>query len=284
MRRPKSTESPSLVARKATLQAPPRLFGQFQKRNSAKFVAELVFRGEDRGTMVTNNNERSAMLARNAYLPVAPRFAARWGALSALLGGTLGVAYSVAFTLAINNGTPDGAAWWDSRFIGEIPFVATFLSVLGIFGLYGTLVARSGRPDRLALAGAAFAALSAACILALRAHHSAIMLGWVRPSVEGFSWLMSMSLVLDVLSMGGCVVGLSLLGVSAFRTRLFGSLSALPFVVAALWPASTALLILMNTSGIHWMNYVSWLSGTLPFLGAALLGWVLLRNRPADRR
>jgi hypothetical protein len=228
--------------------------------------------------VVTALKERSTTLARNAYLPVEPRIAARWGALSALIGGSLGVAYSVAFTLAISGSTPDGPVWWDSRFTGEIHFVATFLSVLGMFGLYGALVARSGSPGKLALAGVAFAALSAASVLAKRAHHSAIMLGWVRPGVEGFSWLMSMGQIFEVLGMGGCVVGLSLLGVSAFRTRLFGSLSALPFVMAALWPASTALLILMNTSGIHWMHYVSWLSGTLPFLGAALSGWVLLKN------
>jgi len=61
--------------------------------------------------VVTALKERSTILARNAYLPVAPRIAAQWGALSAVLGGSLGIAYSVAFTLAINNGTPDGAAW-----------------------------------------------------------------------------------------------------------------------------------------------------------------------------
>jgi hypothetical protein len=104
------------------------------------------------------------------------------------------------------------------------------------------------------------------------------------PGIEGFWWwTMTMPLVLDVLGMGGCVVGLSLLGVSAFRMRLFGPLTTLPFVVAALWPASIALLILMNASGIHWMHYVSWLSGTLPFLGAALSGWVLLRTLSTDQ-
>jgi hypothetical protein len=222
------------------------------------------------------------MRARNAYLPVAPRIAAQWGALSALLGGTLGVAYSIAFTWAINYGPPDGAAWWDPRFTGQILFVATFLSVLGIFGLYGTLVARSERPDRLAVAGVAFGALSVTSILAQHAYRSAEMLGWLWPPGGGFSWWeMNSHLVLDVLGMGGCVVGLLLSGVSAYRMRLFGSLSALPFVVAALWPASIALLILLNASGI---DRFSWLSGTLPFLGAAFSGWVLLRNYPADHR
>lgn len=221
------------------------------------------------------------MLARNAYLPVAPRIAARWGALCALVGGSLGVAYSVAFTVAINGSTPDGPAWWDAPFIGQILFLATFLSVLGIFGLYASLVARSGRPDRLALAGAAFGVLSATAILVQKAFTITIMAGWLRPGVEGFPWWISGMQISEVLGMGACVVGLLLLGVSAYRTRLFGSLRALPFVVAALWPASIALLILLNTSGI---DRFSWLSGTLPFVGAAFSGWVLLRNHPADHR
>src|SRR5215203_5407844 len=63
------------------------------------------------------------MLARNAYLPVDPRIAARWGALRALLGGSLGVAYSVAYTLLTNGSTPDGAAaWWDHAPTGQILF------------------------------------------------------------------------------------------------------------------------------------------------------------------
>src|SRR5215211_5475842 len=37
MRRAKWMGTPSLAARRATLQAPPRLFGQFQKRCSPKF-------------------------------------------------------------------------------------------------------------------------------------------------------------------------------------------------------------------------------------------------------
>jgi hypothetical protein len=111
-----------------------------------------------------------------------------------------------------------------------------------------------------------------------------MMLGWLMPGIGSHSWwLMNMQLVFGALGMGSCAVGLSLLGVSAFRMRLLGSLSALPFVVAALWPVSIALLILMNTSGIHWMHYVSWLSGTLPFLGAALSGWVLLRTTSTDQ-
>ena len=221
------------------------------------------------------------MLSRNAYLPVVPRIAARWGALCALVGGLLGVAYSVAFTVAINGSTTDGPAWWDARFVGQILFLATFLSVLGILGLYATLVAHSGRPDRFALAGAAFGVLSATAIIVQKAFTITMMAGWLRPGLQGFPWWIRGMQISEVLGMGACVVGLLLLGVSAYRTRLFGSLSALPFVVAALWPASIALLVSLNMAG---MDRFSWLSGTLPFLGAAFSGWVLLRNRPADHR
>ena len=226
------------------------------------------------------------MLARNAFLPVDPMIAARWGALCALLGGSLGVVYSVAYTLLTNRYTPDGpASWWDPRFTGQILFLATFLSVLGIFGLYAALVARSGHPGRLALAGAAFGVLSATAILALHALRMAMMAGWWRPPLEGgFSWWVTIMQILDYCGIGACVVSLSLLGVSAFRMRLLGSLSALPLVVAALWPVSVALLVVLNTSGMEWAKRVSWLSGTLPFLGAAFSGWVLLRSRPAEHR
>ena len=227
------------------------------------------------------------MLARNAYLPVNPRIAARWGALCALLGGSLGVAYSVAYTLLTNRYTPDGlAGWWDHAPTGQILFLATFLSVLGIFGLYATLVVGSGHPGRLALAGAAFGVVSATAILAPHALRMAMMVGWWRPSMqeEGFSWWVTIMQILDYCGIGGCVVSLSLLGVSAFRMRLLGSVSALPLVVAALWPVSIALLVVLNTSGMEWAKHVSWLSGTLPFGGAAFSGWVLLRSRPAEHR
>jgi hypothetical protein len=196
----------------------------------------------------------------------------------------LGVAYSVAYTLLTNRYTPDGlAAWWDPRFTGQILFLATFLSILGILGLYATLVVSSDHPGRLGLAGAAFGVLSATAILALHALRMAMMVGWWTPMQEGFPWWVTSMQILDYCGIGGCVVSLLLLGVSAFRMRILGTLSALPLVVAALWPASIALLVVLNTSGMEWAKHVSWLSGTLPFLGAAFSGWVLLRSRPAEQ-
>ncbi len=226
--------------------------------------------------VLTALEERGTMLARNGYLPVAPHRAARWGALCALAGGFMGMTYSVAYTLAINNGTSERPAWWDSHPTWLIGVVAMLLSVLGMFGLYGTLVARSGRPDRLALAGVALVAPSVASMLALRAWNIAMMIGWLVPPGdpgESFYWWFYANRILELFGMGSCVVGLSLLGASAFRTRLFGPLSVLPFVVAALWPASVALFFLAAVSGMY---HLAPLSGILPFLGAALSGWVLL--------
>ncbi len=197
---------------------------------------------------------------RNTYLPVAPGTAARWGALSSLVGGLLGATTFLPYlspylsrgnveatdtlTGQVSSGSPDALA------------LAMLLSVLGIFGLYGTLVARSGRQDALALSGATLAALSAVCI-------SALLYG-------DKNW----DMLLQEIGMGAYALGLLLLGASAFRARLFGRLRALPLVVAPLRPASIGLLILLNRSEMAYLAEL--IIGAMPFFGAALLGWVML--------
>jgi hypothetical protein len=90
--------------------------------------------------------------------------------------------------------------------------------------------------------------------------------------------------LLQEIGMGAGVLGLLLLGASAFRARLFGRLRALPLVVAPLWPASVGLLLLSNMSGMMgYMGYLASLSVTLPFFGAALSGWVMLNYHPTER-
>jgi len=139
--------------------------------------------------------------------------------------------------------------------------LATVLSILGIVGLYGTLVAHSGRPDALAVSGASLAALSAVSLLALFAYTTAGSLGWLWPLQE--------------IGMGAYALGLLLVGTSAFRARLFGRLRALPLVVASLWPASIGLLLLWDRSGLVVLR-TELIIGALPFLGVALLGLVVL--------
>ncbi len=222
--------------------------------------------------------ERGTTFLRGAYLPVAPGTAARWGALSALLGGSLGAAYSLAYPLAISAQLD----WLSGGWVYLPVFIfATLLSILGTFGLYAALVARSGRPDVLTLSGATLVALSAVSFLALYAYTTAEMLGWVWMPGEGMSWWeMYRTVLFQQIGMGAYALGLLLLGVSAFRARLFGRLRALPLVVAPLWPASFGLLRLLNRSGL---GYFAELSGAMPFLGAALLGWVMLKYHPTER-
>ena len=149
--------------------------------------------------VLTALKERYTMFLRNAYLPVAPGTAARWGALSALLGGLLGsttfVPYFVPYLTRGNveatetltgqvasSGSPDALA------------LAMLLCVLGLFGLYGTLVVRSGRPDALVLSGATLAALSTVCISALYGDKIAGSLGWLWPrSSRRSAWALTRS-------------------------------------------------------------------------------------------
>jgi hypothetical protein len=162
--------------------------------------------------------ERGTNFLRGAYLPMAPGTAARWGALSALLGGSLGVAYSLAYILA-NIFQLD---WlWRGWATMPVHMFATLLSILGMFGLYGTLVARSGRPDALALSGATLAALSAISFSAHYAYITAEMLGWLWPSGEGMSWWEMYRIeLLEEVGMGACVLGLLLLGASVLLKQL----------------------------------------------------------------
>ena len=199
------------------------------------------------------------------YLPLAPGTAARWGALSSLVGGLLGAATFLPFlTPYLTRGNVEAT---DTLTTGLVSSgspqlaLATVLSILGIVGLYGTLVAHSGRPDALAVSGASLAALSAVSLLALFAYTTAGSLGWLWPLQE--------------IGMGAYALGLLLVGTSAFRARLFGRLRALPLVVASLWPASIGLLLLWDRSGLVVLR-TELIIGALPFLGAALLGLVML--------
>ena len=103
------------------------------------------------------------MLARNAYLPVEPGIVARWGALCALVGGSLGVAYHLVIYSLLEKieGMPDPL----TEFFIFSPFwCALSLSSLGLVGLYGAVVARSGRPGLLAGVGAVFSSTGSAVL------------------------------------------------------------------------------------------------------------------------
>ena len=235
--------------------------------------------------VLTALKERSTMLARNAYLPVAPRIAARWGALSALLGGSLGMAFYLvvaAFPMSRWFERPG----FSTLLVLTILNVVLLLSILGTIGLYGALAARSGRPGGLAGTGAALAAVSAVCVLAAGGYTGAreLALGFAsEPAGAAYSgWYSGWDFYLfEILSMAGHALwfsGLLLLGAGAFRARLFGSLRALPLAVAALLPASLLTSLVLSRFG-----YFPTLIGSLPFLGSALLGWALLKSHPTGR-
>jgi hypothetical protein len=250
----------------------------------ARTLPELLF---------TALKERSALLQRNAYLPVAPRMMARLGALCALLGGSLGMACILALFLSPMGRWYVATNSWpfteESPIAGtlssDILFAATLVSCSAMFGLYGTLVAQAsrGQPRRLVGAGSALAALSAVSLLVMKGYQFAERLGWLWSPEGGYYWWeMHRHTILFAVGLCSCVVGLTLLGVSAFRTRLFvvGPWRALPFVVGTLWPASIALTIVLNVAQIR---YYPLFFGNLPFLSSALLGWVLLKHQPTHR-
>jgi hypothetical protein len=228
---------------------------------------------------VTALAERGNMLARNAYLPVPPTVAVRWGALSALLGGVLGAAYQLSFVVAPTGRSYEAGSILEAVSVLAFP-VSALLCMLGLFGLYGALAVRSGRTGGIAGAGAALAALSAGSWLAIGGYVAAAELVPGLGAVSYFERGFPLIEILVAAGLGGWVVGLLLLGVTAFRAHLFGALRALPFAVAALWPASIAMSVLLARFG-----YFPTLHGSLPFLGSALLGWALLTTgRHPDRR
>jgi hypothetical protein len=198
-----------------------------------------------------------------------------------LQGATTFVPYLVPFLSRGNVEATDTLTGQVGSGIPPALALATVLSILGIVGLYGTLVAHSGRPDALAVSGASLAALSAVSLLALFAYITAGSLGWLHPSGEDMFWLeQRRTVLLQEVGIGAYALGLLLVGTSAFRARLFGRLSALPLVVASLWPASIGLLLLLNTSGMVYQALI----GALPYFGAALLGWeMLMLNHPTER-
>jgi hypothetical protein len=206
------------------------------------------------------------MLARRWWASLA-----RWGALSALLGGSLGLASTFRGLDRVSL-----IAFGDGSYWMLVDIAASLHCLLGIFGLYGALhIAHSDRPrvPMLALAGAVVAALAILSNLALVLY----VKEWGTLSFLVLSWWEV--LLLYAADPLGWSVGLALLGVSAARERSFGALlRVLPLVAAVLYPAGIVLNLLVNVAvGTSGVDY--WPIGlTLyqPFLGSALLGCALL--------
>jgi hypothetical protein len=282
--------------------------------------------------------ERGALLPSNAYLPLEPRVVARWGALCALVGGLLGVAYHlISYLLFLALDALKGEFYWDDRFTmfftNSLWLGALALSSLGLLGLYGAVVGRSERPGLLAGAGAVFSTISAALWVATCGYAAIGLLASGSALFAPFEWLWNTGTFVIPVAMLLWFVGFLLLGIAAFRRPLPVRLRVLPlapfalivsgyllgwyyvipfgtttamlswFVVLSLLGLATArqplpvrlrvlplaLFALMVPSYLLGEYFgtlyqpsvtatiVMRLAQSLPFVGIALLGWVLLK-------
>ena len=247
----------------------------------ARTLPELLF---------TALEERGALFRRNAYLPSDPETVARWGALCALLGGIMGVALrlisSILATLSILTGYysygsgPLVQLFTLSWFLGALS-----LSSLGLFGLYGAVVARSGRPGLLAGAGAISSAAAAFLWLSIGGYAIANQLASGSALFAPFEWLWNAGSFVIPKAILCWFLGLLLLGISAARQRLPARLRILPLALFAL--TVPCYLLRDYDFGTVFGNpviagIVMVFGQSLPFVGIASLGWVLLKDLDAD--
>jgi hypothetical protein len=249
----------------------------------ARTVPELLF---------TVLQERGARLRENAYLPAAPGTVARWGALCALLGGILGVAFHlIEYSLlgALNILTGDhsyGNGPFAMFFTLSLLLGALSLSSLGLFGLYGAVVARSSeaRPGLLAGAGALLSTVSVALWLATSGYAFVHQLASGSALFAPFEWLWYAGSAVLPLAFLSWFLGLLVLGVAAaLEGRLPRRLRVLPLALFALIVASYQLggYFEMVGNPVTSVIVMGFAQG-LPFVGVAILGWALLRDYGAE--
>jgi hypothetical protein len=249
----------------------------------ARTVPELLF---------TVLQERGARLRENAYLPAAPGTVARWGALCALLGGILGVAFHlIEYSLlgALNILTGDhsyGNGPFAMFFTLSLLLGALSLSSLGLFGLYGAVVARSSeaRPGLLAGAGALLSTVSVALWLATSGYAFVHQLASGSALFAPFEWLWYAGSAVLPLAFLSWFLGLLVLGVAAaLEGRLPRRLRVLPLALFALIVASYQLggYFEMVGNPVTSVIVMGFAQG-LPFVGVAILGWALLGGLDAE--
>jgi hypothetical protein len=240
--------------------------------------------------LLTALEEKGTLFRRNAYLPMEPGTVARWGALCALLGGIMGVALrligSLLGALSILTGNYSyGSGPFVQLFTLSFLLGALSLSSLGLFGLYGAVVARSGRPGLLAGAGAICSAAAASLWLSIGGYAIASQLASGSALFAPFEWLWNTgSFVIPKATFLG-FLGLLLLGIAAARQRLPARLRILPLALFALMVPSYLLRDYdFNTVfGNPVIAVIVMVFGQcLPFFAIASLGWVLLKAYDAD--
>jgi len=245
----------------------------------ARTLPELIF---------TALQERGSLFRRNAYLPASPGTVARWGALCALLGGILGVAfhlieYSLLGALGILTGGSYGNDPFTRFFTFSLLLSALSLSSLGLFGLYGAVVARSGRPGLLAGAGAIFSVAAAFLWLSISGYGAVHDLASGTAFFAPFEWLWNVGALLIGPAMMFWFLGLLLLGIAAALQPLPRRLRVLPLALFALMVPSYLQGGYLETVGSPVVSViVMGFAQGLPFVGVAILGWVLLRDHDAE--
>jgi hypothetical protein len=228
------------------------------------------------------------MLARRWWAPLS----LRWGALSALLGGILGVAFFLSryVLYAASDSPPVPLSPFARLFTDSLLLCALPLSSLGLFGLYGALVARSrqARPNLASFAGAGAVFSMASVVLWLLTSGYAIAHQLASGSAlfAPFEWLWYTGAFVGPLAILSWFLGLLLLGMAAARQRrLPGLLRALPLALFAL--AVTGCMAWLGVPGVprviansETASLVLGFAPTLLFFGVAMLGWALLDAAP----
>jgi hypothetical protein len=249
----------------------------------ARTLQELLF---------TALQERGALFRRNAYLPSDPGTVARWGALCALVGGIMGVTLqligSLLGALSILTGVYSyGTGPLVQLFTLSLLLGALSLSSLGLFGLYGAVVGSSSeaRPGLLAGAGATSSAAAAFLWLSIGGYAIANRLASGSALFAPFDWLWNAGSFLIPKAILCWFLGLLLLGIAAARQPLPARLRILPLALFALMVSSY--LLRDYDFGTVFGNpiiagIVMVFGQSLPFVGIASLGWVLLKDYDAD--
>jgi hypothetical protein len=224
--------------------------------------------------------ERGAVLPMNAYMPVAPAIVTRWGAKCALVGGSLGVSYFFLYPLLLGalmsiltEAFPYGSDPFTMFFMPSLLFGALSLSSLGLLGLYGAVVARSGRPGLLAGTGALFSAGSAVLWLATSVYFPIYMLASSGSALFApFEWVWNTGTFVIPVAMLLWFLGFLLLGIAAFRQPLPARLHLLPLALFALIVSSYLL------GGYYWVPFGKTKAILLWFVGFLLLGITTVRE------
>jgi hypothetical protein len=156
---------------------------------------------------------------------------------------------------------------------------ALSLSSLGLFGLYGAVVARTGRPGLLAGGGAILSAGSAVLWLATSGYAAINQLASGSALFAPFEWLWNTGTFVIPKAILFWFLGLLLLGIAAAQQPLPIRLRVVPLTLFALILPSYLLGSHFETVGNPVIGAIvmGFVQG-LPFVGVTLLGWVLLKG------